>query len=124
LLALVLLTAGGGWNYRRNMEKEPPRPYSQYADAEIDQLVGAYQGDVEQRAGSLPPAQRQAASGNGAMLAERVEDFEAAQKRRDLYRSANGALAGQEAVLRELRREQALRADGPLALHLKRLIKI
>ena len=124
LLVLVLLMGVGGWNYQRNLKKEPPRPYSRYADGEIDQLVDAYQRDVGQRAGSLPPARGKDTRGKGAMLSDHVADFEAAQRRGDAYRAANGALAGQEAVLRQLQKEQALRAEGPWALHLKRLTKI
>ncbi|MAE97324.1 MAG: hypothetical protein CL910_21950 [Deltaproteobacteria bacterium] len=124
LLLLVLAMAGGGWNYWRNLKKEPPRPYAQYPDAELGQLISAYEGDVEQRGTSLPPARMQGQRRSGAMLDERVADFEAARRHGDAHRAASGALAGQEAVLRELRKEQARRAEGPLAVHLKRLTTI
>ncbi len=120
LLLLALLLAGGGYNYRRNLQAEPPRPYRSYGDAELSQLIAAYEGDVTRREGALPHASR-SASGGGPLLQDRVDDFEAAQRHGRAYREALAGVAGQEGVLRELMEERQARQEPPLSVHLRRL---
>ena len=125
LLVLALLLAGGGYNYWRNMKAEPHRPYQGYGDAELQQLVAAYESDIEKLAGKLPPARRKSDSGSsGGLLTDRVADFEKARQRGDAYRQASGNLAGQEGVLRELQNELSFRTGGPMGIHIKRLTSI
>lgn len=123
LLLLVLVLAGGGYNYWRNLQAEPPRPYEAYGDAELGQLIAAYEGEVSQP-GASPPAANGRPGGSGTLLQQRVDDFEDAQRRGNAHREAMGQIAGQEGVLRQLRDEQQARAESPLALHLRRLTTI
>ncbi len=121
LLLLALLLAGGGYNYWRNLRAEPPRPYASYGDAQIAELIEAYESEVRARQRGMPSPRRDAAGPGGALIAERIADFEAAQRHGNAYREALAGLAGRESVLRELRAEQQRRAGGPWAIHLRRL---
>lgn len=121
LLIAMLLMAGGGYNYWRNLQAEPPRPYGGYGDAELAQLIAAYEGDISQRDASMPTASGGDSQPSGALLQDRIDAFESAQRRGDAYRGAASELAGQEGVLRELLVERQVRAESPVALHLRRL---
>jgi len=124
LLLFALLLGGGGYNYWRNLQAEPPRPYRSYADAELAQLVTAYEGDVTQRGQALPQGTSQGVRTSGPLLKDRLDDFEAAQRRGNTYRESASSLAGQQGVLRELQEEQQARAESPVAVHLRRLTTI
>ncbi len=126
LLVLALLLAGGAYNYWRNLKAEPPRPYQHYADAEIHQLIAAYEGDIGRLAERVPAARlpQPGRGSSGALIGERVADFEAAQRRGEAHREAVGVLAGQEGVLRQLRKEREFRAGGPMGIHMRRLTTI
>ncbi|MBW2242985.1 MAG: hypothetical protein JRH01_13455 [Deltaproteobacteria bacterium] len=124
LLLALLLLAGGGYNYWRNLQAEPPRPYRSYADAELAQLISAYEGDVS-RLGTSAPARSSAASAStGTLLQQRVDAFEAAQRRGEAHRSAVSELAGQEGILRELLSEKQTRSESPASVHIRRLTTI
>jgi hypothetical protein len=90
-----------------------PRPYASYSDADLAALVDAYRSEVEgletrYRASSAVADAPEAA--RGAHIAEHIEAFERAHARGDALRRQAGELSQQVAVLRELEREQQLRA--------------
>ena len=49
LILLVILGAAGGWNYHRNtlIDDAVMRPYRGYSDAELHQLISAYEDEVD-----------------------------------------------------------------------------
>ena len=124
LLLVVLVMAGGGYNYWRNLQAEPPRPYRSYGDTELAQLIAAYQGDVSQRGAAMQPASRGTRRSTGPLLQDRIDAFEAAQRQGNAYRGELAELAGQEGVLRQLLKERQARNESPVALHLRRLTTI
>ena len=124
LLLMVLLLAGGGYNYWRNLQTEPPRPYRSYGDAELAQLIAAYEGDVSRLGGSMPTGSSGASGSTGALLKDRVDAFEAAQRRGNAHRSAVSELAGQEGILGELLDEKQKRSESPASVHIRRLTTI
>jgi len=126
LLLLAVLAGGGGWNYHRNMQAEAqvPRPYRNYGDAELSQLLDAYRSEVarlDDRYGQQ--TQRRADQRGGQLLDERVDDFERARKVSHQLRSLRAEASGQESILDQLQREQDLRAGDRSGweLHWKRL---
>jgi hypothetical protein len=61
----------------------------------------------------------------GALMEERVEEFERVQKIGDKIRTATTRVADSEARLREIRDEQQWRrSDGQFDLHLRRLTSL
>ncbi|MCP5058238.1 MAG: hypothetical protein GY937_16155 [bacterium] len=124
LLLVALLLAGGGYNYWRNLQTEPPRPYRSYGDAELAQLIAAYEGDVDRLDGSVPGGSSGSSGPTGALLKDRVNAFEAAQRRGNAHRSAVSELAGQEGILRELLNEKQKRSESPASVHIRRLTTI
>jgi hypothetical protein len=124
-LLLLLVIGGGAFNYHRNWqaEQEMPRPYRSYSDADLRALIHAYE---EARPGATPTPSGASApgpAGGGALLGERIDAFERARAASDARRRELERLGQHEAVLRELRKEETLRAElgQGLALHLRRL---
>ena len=131
LALLVALGAAGEYNYQRNKaagEKDAPRPYGGYSDAEIAALIDAYEREVEALESRYGAAKsRDFESRGGGLIDEQIEAFERAQRAGVSTRSMGGEVAQQEAVLRELRREQSLRGGGgldSLKVHLRRMFTI
>ena len=133
LLVLVLLVALGGagaYNYTRNKadeEQKTPRPYSAYSDAEISALIEAYEQEVEALESRYDAAKsRELDTRSGGLIDERIGEFERAQQWGASTRAMGAEVAEQEAVLRELRKEQSLRGASAdfLAVHLRRLLTI
>jgi hypothetical protein len=130
LVLLVALGVAGAYNYSRNTaaeQEETPRPYSGYSDAELAALIEAYEHEVEDLESRYEVAKsRDFETSSGGLIDERIGEFERAQQWGDSTRSIGADVAEQEAVLRELRKEQMLRgasADS-LELHLRRLLTI
>ena len=127
LLFLLLLLAGvGTWNYQRNVaaESAKPRPYKAYADAQLVQLLAAYEGQTKQLEKRYDTASSmRSASRNVQLLGEAVEQFDRVQRSSRAVRELGAQLSQEEASLRAIREEQALRArwGGPTMTFLKRV---
>ncbi len=84
LILLVILCTAGGWNYHRNtlIEDAVPRPYRGYSDEELNQLMSAYQDEVEVQMAVY----RKATAGKrvkvqgGGLMEERIDEFERVQR--------------------------------------------
>ena len=130
LALLVLLGAAGEYNYRRNTtaeERENPRPYVGYSDAEIAALIEAYEQDVEKFEARYATAKnRIIETRGGGLIDEQIREFERAREAGVSTRAMGADVAQREAVLRELRREQSLRGSSvdSLKLHLRRLLTL
>jgi len=130
LVLLVVLGAVGEHNYQRNKaaeESAAARVYEGYSDAEIATLIRTYEKEVtalESRYGASKS--RNLETRSGGLIDEQIKEFERAQKKGAATRSMGADVAQQEAVLRELRREQSLRGSGgdALGIHLRRLLTI
>jgi hypothetical protein len=130
LALLVILGGAGEYNYQRNRaaeERAAPRSFRGHSDEEIAALIQAYQQEVETLESRYATAKsRDLDTRSGGLLGDQVREFERAQRAGDLTRSLGGDVAQREAVLRELRREQSLRAGGldSLKVHLRRLFSL
>jgi len=84
LILLAILCAAGGWNYHRNavIEDAVPRPYRGYSDEELDQLISAYQGEVEIQLAHYRKSggAKELAVQGGGLLEERIDEFERVQR--------------------------------------------
>jgi hypothetical protein len=120
---LAALGGAGAWNYNRNLraEEAEPRPYRGYTDADLAALLEAYEGELEGLRGRSGGAG--GAAPGGPMLRDNVRAFERTRAAADAARVRAGELAGQEAVVRDLRKEQQHRAQmgSGIAVHLRRL---
>ncbi len=84
LILLVILCAAGGWNYHRNavIDDAVPRPYRGYSDLELNQMISAYQDEVEiqmERYRKSSAAKEVAVQGGG-LLEDRIGEFERVQR--------------------------------------------
>jgi hypothetical protein len=130
LVLLVILGAAGEYNYQRNKgaeEQTAPRSYRGYSDAAIAELIDAYQQEIEALESRYDAARnRNLETRSPGLIDEQIEEFERAQKVGATTRSMGADVAQQEAVLRELRKEQSLRGGtlDSLKLRLRRLLTI
>jgi len=84
LILLAILCAAGGWNYHRNAQIDDavPRPYRGYSDEELQQLISAYQNEVDIQLAHYRKhagAQQVDVQGGG-LLEDRIDEFERAQR--------------------------------------------
>ncbi len=110
---LVVLCAAGGWNYHRNMviDDAVPRPYRGYSDADLNQLVSAYQVEVEAQ------MERYRESGVGknvvvkdaGLLEERINEFERVQRRRKQRQERAYHVTENQILVEQLAQEQVTR---------------
>ncbi len=133
MLLVVLLLAlgvGGAWNYRRNLDAETadsPRPYRTLADAEIEQLIAAYQAEIREwqtkqgRVRSKPAGVRERAH-----FEDRIREFERVQRSGARERVERSEILTRRIELEKLEEEQLLRSSSEdvLALHLRRLLTL
>ncbi|MGY8804183.1 MAG: hypothetical protein ACKVK6_08115, partial [bacterium] len=112
----------------RNLTLESEaRPFQSYSDADLEQLAGAYseKTDMLDRKYKASLEIRTGVRDTGALMEERVEEFERVQKIGDKIRTATTRVADSEARLREIRDEQQCRRiDGQFDLHLRRLTSL
>ncbi len=84
LILLVILGAAGGWNYHRNavIDDAVPRPYRGYSDLELNQLIAAYQDEVEIQLEGYrnSSAAKKVAVRGGGLLDDRIDEFERVQR--------------------------------------------
>ena len=129
LVVLVALGGAGGWNYHRNLsaESETPRPYRSYADADLEALIQAYEGEIhslEKRYDSAKQVRGE--SGKKDHFDDRVREFERVQAISTRSRNAGAKLSVSEAELAQLvaESEQRARDADPFQLFLRRLLTI
>jgi len=125
IFLLVLLIGVSTWNYQRNaaIEEAKPRPYKAYADAELEQLRAAYESQAAALSGRYAQASSQrAGSREVKLVAEGVEQFQQVQRASRAVRDLGSQLSQEEASLRAIEEEQALRArlGGPVMTVLTR----
>lgn len=127
IIVFLGLVGAGGYNYHRNYEAEAavPRPYASYEEQDLQALLEAYAGvnaELEQRYQST--RSRGQGDTRTGLLDENLKAFEAVQKRSQANRDLGQKLSIQQAAVRDIEAELALRryqADV-MKVHLKRLL--
>jgi hypothetical protein len=118
VLLLLILVGAGGWNYYRNAELENAelRPYRGYSETALEQLIAAYQTEVEHRSGRYQAvAARDVSVRDRALLGDRVDEFERIQRISQQRREVGGQLTDNMVSLEGLQIEQQKRqADRPV----------
>jgi hypothetical protein len=114
LLVLVLLCGYGAWNYQRNLEAEDsvPRPYKSYSDEQLDQLLLAYQAQLDalDRRYDAASSQRSRVVRDRSLLGEAVGEFERVQQTSRAVRELGSRASQEEASVKAIQAEQAIRA--------------
>jgi hypothetical protein len=119
VILLVILAAAGGWNYHRNavIEDAVPRPYRGYSDEELNQLVSAYQGEVEIQMARY----RKSTAGNqttvrdGGLLEEQIDEFERVQRLSKQRKESAYQVTDNQILVEQLAKEQVARErDRPI----------
>ncbi len=119
MLLLLILVVAGGWNYHRNavIENAVPRPYRGYSDEELDQMISAYQGEVEvqmaryRSAGNVNKVEVQ----GGGLLEDRIDEFERAQRASQARRDRAYKVTDNQIVVEQLAKERVIRErDRPI----------
>jgi len=113
LILLVILCAAGGWNYHRNtlIDDAVPRPYRGYSDEELNQLISAYQDEVEIQMEHY----RKSAGANkvvvrgGGLLEEQIDEFERAQRASQRRRERAYQVTDNQILVEQLAKEQMAR---------------
>jgi len=116
---LLILVVAGGWNYHRNavIENAVPRPYRAYSDEELQQMMSAYQGEVEiqmaryRNAGDVNKVEIQ----GGGLLEDRIDEFERAQRASQKRRDRAYKVTENQIVADQLAKELVIRErDRPI----------
>jgi hypothetical protein len=119
LFLLLILVVAGGWNYHRNavIENSAPRPYRGYSDQELNQMISAYQEEVEIQMAHY----RKAGDANkvvvqgGGLLEERIGEFERAQRASQKRRDRAYKVTDNQILVEQLAKEQMIRdRDRPI----------
>ena len=115
LILLVILGAAGGWNYHRNalIDNAVPRPYRNYSDEGLHQLISAYQNEVEvlmeRYRGST--AVKAVAVRDGGLLGEKIQEFErvqrvSKQRQERAYRVTENQILAEQLAIEQVARER------------------
>jgi hypothetical protein len=119
VVALIALLAGGGYlNYQRNAyldEDAPARTYATLSDAQIEQLIAAYEGELYKATEAVDDKSDPSALLDGYRagdLTGRVEAFDRFQDQNKDWKSSYRHKVEQEVMIEALRREQQLRGQG------------
>ncbi len=113
LILLVILCTAGGWNYHRNtlIEDAVPRPYRGYSDEELNQLMSAYQDEVEVQMAVY----RKATAGKrvkvqgGGLMEERIDEFERVQRLSKKRKESAYQVTENQILVEQLAAEQVTR---------------
>ena len=119
LVVLLAILAGvGGWNYHQNskLENALPRPYRSYSDADIEQLIGQYRGEVGRQTKQYRQvAGRKVVVEDRGFLGDQVHEFERVQQINQRRRNLADQVAGNQISLKQLESEQRTReTDRPI----------
>jgi hypothetical protein len=112
LLLLGVLGGIGSWNYKRNVaaETQAPRPYRTYSDAQLEQLRAAYAEQVDALSGRYEKlSDRRVRTADGKLLGEAIDEFARVQQASRGVRDLGQRLSQEQASLRAIETEQALR---------------
>lgn len=129
ILLLGVLCGAGVWNYTRNYRAETPdfRPYANYSDQQLEQLIAAYEANVEALNARYEGAKGQRFDAReGAPLDERVAAFNRTRRAGERLRALGGDVSEREAALRDLRNEKRYREaqKRPIRAVLRRLFTL
>ncbi len=113
LILLAILCAAGGWNYHRNalIEDAVPRPYRGYSNEELNQLISAYQDEVEVQMERY----RNSAAANkvvvqdGGLLDDRIDEFERVQRLSKQRKERAYQVTDNQILVEQLAKEQVTR---------------
>lgn len=110
LLVLVLGLGGLGYNYKRNLdlERQQPRPYRAYSDANLKGLITAYEHEVD-RLQAQPLRSTKGTRPHGDLLGDRIRSYQRVHAAGQANRLRASELAGQQGILKELERERETR---------------
>jgi hypothetical protein len=126
VLLLVLLVGAGGWNFYRNtqLETTAARPFRSYSDADLEQLISGYQGEM-----AIHSKRYQQVVNNGSvrvkdggLLGDQVNEFERVQKISQRRRDMADQVAERQIALNQIQAEREKRkADQPMKMIFRRL---
>ncbi len=111
LILLLILSAVGGWNYKRNTDAESVevRPYRSYSDSELEQLKWAQQSESDARDAIYRAGARKVTVQDRSLLGARVEEFERVQKVSAQHRERAYQVSESQASISIIEAEQATR---------------
>ena len=113
LILLVILCVAGGWNYHRNtlIDDAVPRPYRGYSDEELNQLISAYQGEVEVQMERYrnSTAAKKVTVQDGGLLEEQIDEFERVQRLSKQRRDRAYQVTENQILVEQLAAEQVTR---------------
>jgi len=99
------------------IENAVPRPYRAYSDEELNQMISAYQGEVETQMARY----RNASGANkveiqgGGLLEDRIDEFERAQRASQKRRDRAYKVTENQIVVDQLAKELVIRErDRPI----------
>ena len=115
LILLVILGAAGGWNYHRNtlIDNAVLRPYRNYSDEELQQLISAYRSEVEVQMDRYrsDPAAKTMAVRDAGLLGDQIEEFErvqrvSKQRQERAYRVTENQILAEQLAKEQVARER------------------
>jgi hypothetical protein len=113
MILLVILCTAGGWNYHRNMvlDDTVPRPYRGYSDEELNQLISAYQGEVEIQMARYRKSTvgKNVTVQDGGLLEERIDEFERVQRLSKQRKKRAYQVTDNQILVEQLAAEQVTR---------------
>jgi hypothetical protein len=113
MILLVILCTAGGWNYHRNtlIDDTVPRPYRGYSDEELNQLISAYQGEVEIQMARYrkSTAGKNVTVQDGGLLEERIDEFERVQRLSKQRKERAYQVTDNQILVEQLAAEQVTR---------------
>ena len=115
LILLVILGAAGGWNYHRNtlIDDAVLRPYRNYSDEDLHQLISAYRSEVEVQMERYrnDPAAKTVAVRDAGLLGDQIEEFErvqrvSKQRQERAYRVTENQILAEQLAIEQVARER------------------
>lgn len=119
-VVLVAAVAGGGyWNYQRNAplvaEVEGPRPYKTLSDADFKKLLAAYEGQLNRHKQGVSGTPGEAGgidAHDSSDVGGKAQAFAQYQRQNERWKRERGQVMEDEHMVKELRREKAIRERG------------
>ncbi len=119
LILLVILGAAGGWNYHRNtlIDAAVLRPYRNYSDEDLHQLISAYRSEVEVQMARYrsDPAAKTVAVRDAGLLGDQIEEFVRVQRVSKQRQERAYRVTENQILAKQLAKEQVARErDRPI----------